>query len=171
MPAHRRDEVEPSGLSRVDGAQRPCRRAHLTWSPDGRLPAPPKVRAALYGAQVETGHLCPITMTRARSRPGGSAGPAGEDAFHRHPRLRPAAPADKTRNDARHGHDREAGRHRRTLNYVRGARRDAYRISGNTASAPMCDAFLVLAQADEGLTCFMPRLCRTDRSTRYSFSA
>src|SRR3979490_958015 len=37
---------------------------------------------------------------------------------------------------------------------------DAYRISGHKwfMSAPMCDAFLVLAQADEGLTCFfMPR--------------
>jgi len=37
---------------------------------------------------------------------------------------------------------------------------DAYRIIGHKwfMSAPMCDAFLVLAQADEGLTCFfMPR--------------
>src|SRR6266849_2818860 len=37
---------------------------------------------------------------------------------------------------------------------------DAYRITGHKwfMSAPMCDAFLVLAQADEGLTCFfMPR--------------
>jgi len=32
---------------------------------------------------------------------------------------------------------------------------------------PMCDAFIVLAQADEGLTCFfMPRFRRMDRSTR-----
>jgi putative acyl-CoA dehydrogenase len=37
---------------------------------------------------------------------------------------------------------------------------DAYRITGHKwfMSAPMCDAFLVLAQADGGLTCFfMPR--------------
>jgi putative acyl-CoA dehydrogenase len=37
---------------------------------------------------------------------------------------------------------------------------DGYRITGHKwfMSAPMCDAFLVLAQADEGLTCFfMPR--------------
>jgi putative acyl-CoA dehydrogenase len=37
---------------------------------------------------------------------------------------------------------------------------DSYRITGHKwfMSAPMCDAFLVLAQADEGLTCFfMPR--------------
>ncbi len=37
---------------------------------------------------------------------------------------------------------------------------DAYRITGHKwfMSAPMCDAFLVLAQADQGLSCFfMPR--------------
>src|SRR5436305_928802 len=37
---------------------------------------------------------------------------------------------------------------------------DAYRITGHKwfMSAPMCDAFLVLAQADDGLSCFfMPR--------------
>src|ERR1700704_6090948 len=46
-------------------------------------------------------------------------------------------------------------------NMTRAARDgDAYRIAGHKwfMSAPMCDAFLVLAQADEGLTCFfMPR--------------
>ena len=46
-------------------------------------------------------------------------------------------------------------------NMTRAARDgDAYRITGHKwfMSAPMCDAFLVLAQADEGLTCFfMPR--------------
>jgi putative acyl-CoA dehydrogenase len=43
---------------------------------------------------------------------------------------------------------------------------DAYRITGHKwfMSAPMCDAFLVLAQADQGLTCFfMPRF-RSDGS-------
>jgi putative acyl-CoA dehydrogenase len=43
---------------------------------------------------------------------------------------------------------------------------DGYRISGHKwfMSAPMCDAFLVLAQASEGLTCFfMPRF-RADGS-------
>jgi len=37
---------------------------------------------------------------------------------------------------------------------------DAYRITGHKwfMSAPMCDVFLVLAQAEGGLTCFfMPR--------------
>ena len=39
---------------------------------------------------------------------------------------------------------------------------DAYRITGHKwfMSAPMCDAFLVLAKAPAGLTCFfMPRFC------------
>jgi putative acyl-CoA dehydrogenase len=43
---------------------------------------------------------------------------------------------------------------------------DAYRITGHKwfMSAPMCDAFLVLAQAEGGLTCFfMPRF-KPDRS-------
>ena len=50
---------------------------------------------------------------------------------------------------------------------------EAYRITGHKwfMSAPMCDAFLVLAQADAGLTCFfMPRfrpgrLRQCDRSS------
>src|SRR5207247_4458885 len=45
---------------------------------------------------------------------------------------------------------------------------DVYRITGHKwfMSAPMCDAFLVLAQADEGLTCFfMPRF-KPDGSVR-----
>ena len=47
---------------------------------------------------------------------GGAAGSAGEgDARDRHARLRSelCAVADQARHDARHGHDREAGRHRR----------------------------------------------------------
>ena len=46
---------------------------------------------------------------------------------------------------------------------------EAYRITGHKwfMSAPMCDAFLVLAQAEGGLTCFfMPRFRRTARSMR-----
>src|SRR3982075_180454 len=43
---------------------------------------------------------------------------------------------------------------------------DAYRIAGHKwfMSAPMCDAFLVLAQADEGLTCFLMPRFRPDGS-------
>ena len=59
-----------SGLSRVDGAQRPCRRAQFDLDrrrQAGRRRAAEVVRAAKFyiASQVETGHLCPITMTRA----------------------------------------------------------------------------------------------------------
>src|ERR1700759_1701973 len=44
---------------------------------------------------------------------------------------------------------------------------EAYRITGHKwfMSAPMCDAFLVLAQADEGLSCFLMPPVRPDGST------
>ena len=43
---------------------------------------------------------------------------------------------------------------------------DAYRITGHKwfMSAPMCDAFLVLAQAPGGLTCFLMPRFRPDGS-------
>ena len=158
----------PSGLSCADGATAPM--PACTIRP-GRPTASPRaapaevVRAAKFymAAQVETGHLCPITMTRASV--GGArrrAGRAGEgDAEHRHPRLRSVVRAvvDQARHHARHGHDREAGRHRRARQPRPRAERDgdAYRITGHKwfMSAPMCDAFLVLAQATAGLTCFL----------------
>ncbi len=113
---NRRDEVEfhPAYHELM------ARSAHAgvhnsTWNAQGKPAggAAEVVRAAKFymAAQVETGHLCPITMTRA-----------------------------SVAALAAHG--------------------DAYRITGHKwfMSAPMCDAFLVLAQADEGLTCFfMPR--------------
>ena len=45
-----------------------------------------------------------------------------------------------------------------------------YEITGHKwfCSAPMCDAFLVLAQADGGLSCFLlPRCCRTATRNRF----
>ena len=75
-----------------------------------------------------------------------------------------AAGRGKAGRDARHGHDREAGRHRRPRQHDPGGARHGdgfYRLTGHKwfLSAPMSDAFLVLAQAQEGLSCFlMPRL-------------
>ena len=60
----------------------------------------------------------------------------------------------------RHGHDREAGRQRRRRQH-HAAAEDAgdgiWRITGHKwfLSAPMSDAFLVLAQTVEGLSCFL----------------
>ncbi len=103
-----------------------------TWTGDGKPAggAAEVVRAAKFyiAAQVETGHLCPITMTRA-SVAALAAQPdllaktmpvIGTRAYD--PEL--CAVADQTRHDTRHGHDREAGRHRRALQHdARDARR------------------------------------------------
>src|ERR1700756_5415468 len=116
---NRRDEVEfhPAYHELM------ARSAHAgvhnsTWTAEGKPAggAAEVVRAAKFymAAQVETGHLCPVTMTRASGGAcGGAAGPAGEgDARDRHPRLRSQlrAVVDQARHDLGHGHDREAGR-------------------------------------------------------------
>ena len=93
-----------------------------TWTPSGQRAAPPAevARAARYymTAQIESGHLCPITMTRA-ALPALAAAPALLAQVA--PKvvdleLRSGVPAvvGKTGHDARHGHDRETGRHRRS---------------------------------------------------------
>jgi putative acyl-CoA dehydrogenase len=167
---NRRDEVEfhPAYHELM------ARSAHAgvhnsTWSAQGKPAggAAEVVRAAKFymAAGVETGHLCPITMTRASV-----AALAAEPDL-----LAKVMPVIATR-----GYDptfapwwtkrgmtlgmgmteKQGGTDVRS-NVTR-AERDgnAYRITGHKwfMSAPMCDAFLVLAQADEGLTCFfMPR--------------
>src|SRR6202167_5753298 len=140
-----------------------------TWTADGRpAGAPAEVgRAAKFymAAQVETGHLCPVTMTRAS----GAAMAAQPDL------LAKTMPVIATRTydptfapwPTKRGMtlgmgmtEKQGGTDVRS-NMTRAIRDgDAYRITGHKwfMSAPMCDAFLVLAQADEGLTCFfMPR--------------
>jgi len=125
------------------------------------------IRAARFymAAQVETGHLCPITMTRA------SVG-----ALASQPELLARAmPVISTRSydptfapwwtkrgmTLGMGMTEKQGGTDVRANMTRAiGDGDAYRIIGHKwfMSAPMCDAFLVLAQADGGLTCFfMPR--------------
>lgn len=140
-----------------------------TWSADGR-PAGGNsevVRAAKFymASQVESGHLCPITMTRASVA-----------ALALQPELlAKAMPVIATRAydpsfapwwDKRGmtlgmGMTEKQGGTDVRANMTRAERTgDGYRITGHKwfMSAPMCDAFLVLAQAEEGLTCFfMPR--------------
>ncbi len=140
-----------------------------TWDPNGKPAGAPSevVRAAKFyiATQVETGHLCPITMTRASV----AALAAQPDL------LAKVMPAIATRSydptfapwwtkrgmtlgmgmtEKQGGTDVRAN----TTRAVRDG--EAYRITGHKwfMSAPMCDAFLVLAQAEEGLSCFfMPR--------------
>src|SRR6478735_6569489 len=167
---NRRDEVEfhPAYHELM------ARSAHAgvhnsTWTADGRAAgeAAEVVRAAKFymAAQVETGHLCPVTMTRASV----AALAAQPDL------LAKTMPVIGTRSYdpsfapwwTKRGMtlgmgmtEKQGGTDVRS-NMTRAERTaDGYRITGHKwfMSAPMCDAFLVLAQADGGLTCFfMPR--------------
>src|SRR6266700_421818 len=167
---NRRDEVEfhPAYHELM------ARSAHAgvhnsTWTQDGKPAggAAEVVRAAKFymAAQVETGHLCPITMTRA-SVAALAVQPdllaktmpvigtrAYDPAFAPWPTKR-GMTLGMGMTEKQGGTDVRSNQTRATRDG------DAYRISGHKwfMSAPMCDAFLVLAQADEGLTCFfMPR--------------
>jgi putative acyl-CoA dehydrogenase len=140
-----------------------------TWDASGKSAggASEVTRAAKFymAAQVETGHLCPVTMTRASV----AALAAQPDI------LAKAMPVIATRAYdpafapwwTKRGMtlgmgmtEKQGGTDVRS-NTTRAERDgDAYRIAGHKwfMSAPMCDAFLVLAQAKDGLTCFfMPR--------------
>jgi putative acyl-CoA dehydrogenase len=142
---------------------------HSTWTAEGKPAggASEVVRAAKFymAAQVETGHLCPITMTRASvaalaSQPDllAKAMPViGTAAYD------PAFAPWWTKRGMTLGMgmtEKQGGTDVRS-NMARAiGDGDGYRITGHKwfMSAPMCDAFLVLAQADAGLTCFfMPR--------------
>ena len=140
-----------------------------TWTADGKPAggAAEVLRAARFYiiSQVETGHLCPITMTRASV-----AALAVESGL-----LAKAMPVIAARSydpsfapwwtkrgmTLGMGMTEKQGGTDVRANMTRAERTsDGYRITGHKwfMSAPMCDAFLVLAQADEGLTCFfMPR--------------
>src|SRR5947208_7765195 len=140
-----------------------------TWTADGKPAggASEVVRAAKFyiASQVETGHRCPITMTRASVA-----------ALAEQPDLLakvmpvlgtrsydPAFAPWWTKRGMTLGMgmtEKQGGTDVRS-NMTRAERDgDAYRITGHKwfMSAPMCDAFLVLAQVEEGLSCFlMPR--------------
>jgi len=140
-----------------------------TWNPDATVaPAPAEVaRAVRYFmvAQVENGHMCPITMTRASVaalavEPALAAKVMPKIVSRRYdPSFRPwweksAITLGMGMTERQGGTDVRANRTRAV------ADGESYRITGEKwfMSAPMSDAFLVLAQAPGGLTCFfMPR--------------
>jgi putative acyl-CoA dehydrogenase len=140
-----------------------------TWTAQGRPAggAAEVVRAAKFymAAQVETGHLCPITMTRASVaalavQPDLLAKAMPVIATRAYDPSFAPWPTKRGMTLGMGMTEKQGGTDVRT-NMTRAVRDgDAYRITGHKwfMSAPMCDAFLVLAQADEGLTCFfMPR--------------
>jgi putative acyl-CoA dehydrogenase len=139
------------------------------WRQDGTPAAAPAevARGARYYmvAQVENGHMCPVTMTRAAV-----AALASEPVLARKvlpkilsreydPRFRPWP--EKSGITLGMGMtERQGGTDVRTNTTHAEREGDAYRLNGHKwfMSAPMSDAFLVLAQAGGGLTCFfLPR--------------
>jgi putative acyl-CoA dehydrogenase len=118
-------------------------------------------------AQTECGHLCPMTMTNAslatlKHAPDLLATWAPKILSRSYDRnFRPVA--DKRGATVGMGMTEKQGGTdvRANLTRAEPAGDNLYRITGHKwfFSAPMSDAFLVLAQAGEGLTCFlMPRV-------------
>jgi putative acyl-CoA dehydrogenase len=146
-----------------------------TWRADGTAaPAPAQVvRAARFymAAQVETGHLCPITMTRAAV----AALAAAPDlvaklmpkiaAREYDPVFRPW-PEKKSITLGMGMTEKQGGTDVRANTTRAEPDGNAYRITGHKwfMSAPMSDAFLVLAQAERGLSCFLMPRFRPDGS-------
>jgi len=129
--------------------------------------------ARIYtAAGVESGHVCPITMTHASA----AALSAVPD------RLREWLPKIRSRDyDSRFipfweknsvtlgmGMTEKQGGTDVRANTTRAVQKagDEYALTGHKwfMSAPMCDAFLVLAQAPGGLTCFLVPRFRPDGS-------
>jgi putative acyl-CoA dehydrogenase len=140
-----------------------------TWTAAGRPAGAPAevVRAAKFyiAAGVETGHLCPITMTRASVaalavQPDLLAKTMPVIATRAYDPTFAPWPSKRGMTLGMGMTEKQGGTDVRS-NMTRAERHsEAYRITGHKwfMSAPMCDAFLVLAQAEQGLSCFfMPR--------------
>ena len=125
------------------------------------------VRAALtMSAQADAGHGCPITMTCAaipalRSTPDFAAEwepllmARAYDGELKPAHVKGSAKCGMAMTEKQGGSDVRANTTRAE------ADGDWWRITGHKwfCSAPMCDLFLVLAQTDEGVTCFaVPRI-------------
>ncbi|MBV8744533.1 MAG: acyl-CoA dehydrogenase family protein [Xanthobacteraceae bacterium] len=143
--------------------------AAMTWDEHGqRAGARSEVaRAARYYmvAQIENGHMCPVTMTRAAVA-ALTAAPAllaqvmpKIDSRQYDPEFR--SWREKSGITIGMGMTEKQGGTDVRANTTRAEPTgEVYRITGHKwfMSAPMSDAFLVLAQAPGGLTCFlMPR--------------
>ncbi len=143
--------------------------AAMTWDEHGRRAGAPSevARAARYYivAQVENGHMCPVTMTRAAvaalaAVPSLLAQVMPKiDSRQYEPEFRPWS--EKSGITIGMGMTEKQGGTDVRANTTRAEPDgEGYRITGHKwfMSAPMSDAFLVLAQAPGGLTCFfVPR--------------
>ena len=144
-----------------------------SWSQTGARAAPPAqvMRAARFymAAQVETGHLCPITMTRAAVAALAQAPALLESLMSRIASgvYDPAFAPWTSKRGITLGMgmtERQGGTDVRTNTTRATPRGDAYSVAGEKwfMSAPMCDGFLVLAQAPGGLTCLLVPRFRPD---------
>jgi putative acyl-CoA dehydrogenase len=138
-----------------------------------------QTRAARYYlmSELETGHLCPITMTNASL----AALMASPKLFREwaprvtsrkyDPSHKP--PVQKTGLTLGMGMTEKQGGTDVRANTSRAERADGfYKLSGHKwfMSAPMCDAFLMLAQASEGLSCFLvPRILSDGKNNGLEF--
>jgi putative acyl-CoA dehydrogenase len=167
---HRRDEVEfhPAWHSLMRLAVE--RGIHnLPWA----CPRPgahvARAALAMLASENEAGHVCPISMTYSSVpvlRRAGAIAEEWEPRIHSmkyDPRFRPAA--EKTGALVGMAMTEKQGGSDVRANTTRAERlgdggNGEYSIDGHKwfCSAPMCDAFLVLAQAPGGLSCFfLPR--------------
>ena len=139
-----------------------------------------QVRAARFylTAQLETGHLCPITMTSASL----AALMASPQLFREWaPRITTRKydqsqkpPVEKTGLTLGMGMTEKQGGTDVRANTTKAERAGSgfYRLTGHKwfMSAPMSDAFLALAQAGEGLSCFLvPRILGDGTSNGFHF--
>jgi putative acyl-CoA dehydrogenase len=149
--------------------------ASSTWTAEAApAPAPAQVlRAARFymAAQVETGHLCPLTMTRAAvaalaAEPKLAAMVAPKIVARRYDQRFMAWWEKEGVTLGMGLTERQGGTDVRTNTSKAVPAGEGYLITGHKwfMSAPMCDFFLVLAQAGGGLTCFLMPRFRPDGS-------
>ena len=178
---HRIDEVEfhPAWHELLDHADRPRpARAALARARAGR---PHRPRRHVHDLERRGRPRVPdlddlLRRPRPAQGPGHRRRVGAEDGGLRlRPPLRPRA--GEGRGPVRHGDDREAGRLGRARQHHAAPSPSATASTSSTGhkwfcSAPMCDAFLVLAQAEGGLTCFvLPRFRPTAAATPSTCSA
>jgi putative acyl-CoA dehydrogenase len=121
---------------------------------------------SFMAAQMESGHCCPVTMTHASMATLRLAPELAADwtpkLFGRDydPSFRPVA-EKRSATIGMGMTERQGGADvRANITRAEPSGGGAYRVTGHKwfMSAPMCDAFLILAQAPGGLTClFLPR--------------
>jgi putative acyl-CoA dehydrogenase len=146
-----------------------------TWNADATAALPPTqvTRAARFymAAQVETGHLCPLTMTRAAvaaltTEPKLAARLTPKIVSRTYDRRFMPWPEKTSITLGMGMTERQGGTDVRANTTKAVPAGEGYRITGHKwfMSAPMCDFFLVLAQAVGGLTCFLMPRFRPDGS-------